>query len=80
MLHLGCFMIASTFLKWYQIKAPKFQKLFGQIELNQGAIFFKGVLKSCHNVTFFNFLLPSFYYHVKTQLWMIMMESKIVIA
>ncbi len=34
MMHLGCFIIVSTLQEWYQIKAPKLQKLFGQTELN----------------------------------------------
>jgi hypothetical protein len=34
MLHLGCLIIASTMQEWYQIRAPKLQKLFDQTKLN----------------------------------------------
>jgi hypothetical protein len=40
----------------------------------------EGVPKSYHNVTFFYLSYLVFVYHVKTCLWIIMMESKIVMG
>jgi hypothetical protein len=41
---------------------------------------FKGVSKSCHNATLSYLLCLVLFYHVKTHLWMIMMESTIIIV
>jgi hypothetical protein len=41
---------------------------------------FLSVPKSCHRITIFYLFYLVFFYHVNTHLWMIMMESKIVMV